>query len=54
MSVFSAVAEFVLGKSSVLGDIGDYDDYSSMSLLGRRKLHGWSIANKSRVGKSIL
>ncbi len=30
MSVFSAVAEIMLGMSSLLGDMGDYDDYSSL------------------------
>jgi hypothetical protein len=29
--VFSAMAEIMLGKSSLLGDMGDYD-YSSLSL----------------------
>jgi len=41
VSVFSAMAEIMLGKSSLPGDMGDYD-YSSLSLWGRRKLHGWS------------
>jgi hypothetical protein len=31
VSVFSAMAEIMLGKSSLLGDMGDYD-YSSLSL----------------------
>jgi len=31
VSVFSPMAEIILGKSSLLGDMGDYD-YSSLSL----------------------
>ncbi len=33
MSVFSAMAEIMLGKSSLLGDMGDYD-YSSLAFEG--------------------
>ncbi len=55
VSVLSAVAEIMLGKSSLLGDMGDYDDYSSLiEPLTEKDATGMLIANKSRLEKSIL
>jgi hypothetical protein len=46
------MAEFMLGKSSLLGDMGDYDDYSSLIEPLREKEATWMvIANKSKVEK---
>jgi hypothetical protein len=55
VSVLSAVAEIMLGKSSLLGDMGDYHDYSSLTEpLREKEATGMLIANKSRLEKSIL
>jgi hypothetical protein len=44
----------MLHKSSVLGDMGDYDGYSSLSLLREKEATWMVIANKSRLEISIL
>jgi hypothetical protein len=45
----------MLGKSTSLGDMGDYDDYSSLiEALREKEATGMLIANKSRLEKSIL
>jgi hypothetical protein len=45
--------EIMLGKSSLRGDMGDYD-YNSLSLLREKEAPWMVIAIKSRVEKSIL
>jgi hypothetical protein len=49
------MAEIMLGKSSLLGDMGDYDNYSSLiEPLREKEATGMLIANKSRLEESIL
>ncbi len=47
------MAEIMIGKSSLLGDMGDYD-YSSFEPLREKEATWMVIANKSRVEKYIL